>query len=73
MVLGSGFIAVVKQHDRSNLGKKGFFWLTYHSLLRETRQELNQGRILETGADTEAMQECSLLTCSLWLAQSALL
>ena len=36
-------------------------------------QELKQGRNLEVGADAEAMEECCLLTCSLWLTQSAFL
>jgi hypothetical protein len=39
----------------------------------EVRQELKQGRNLETGADAEAMEECFLLACLSWLAQPAFL
>jgi hypothetical protein len=37
-----------------------------------TGQQLEQGRILEAGADAEAMEGAALLACSPWLAQPAL-
>jgi uncharacterized protein YgbK (DUF1537 family) len=33
----------------------------------------NWGKSQEAGADAEAMKECCLLACSLWLAQPAFL
>ena len=51
--------------------KKGFIILHiavhYQS---KTGQELRQGRNLEAGADSEAMGQCCLLACFLWLSQS---
>jgi hypothetical protein len=35
-----------------------------HSTLKEVREKLKQGRILEAGADVEAMDGCCLLACS---------
>jgi hypothetical protein len=53
-------VAVVRHHDRSKSGRKGFIWLTLplHSLSskRKSRQELKQGGNLEAGADAEAME-----------------
>ena len=34
---------------------------------------IKQGRILEAGADAEAMEWCCLLACYIWLAQPAFL
>jgi hypothetical protein len=40
---------------------------------RKPAQELKQCRILEAGADAEAMEGCCLLACSSWLTQPAFL
>jgi hypothetical protein len=46
---------------------------TAHNLsLREVRAG-TQGRTLQAGTDTEAVEKCGLLTCSLWLSQPAFL
>jgi hypothetical protein len=64
---------------KSKLGRKGFIQLTLPSSKfaghhqRKAGQELKQGRILEAGADTEAMEECCLLTYPSWLAHPAFL
>jgi hypothetical protein len=39
----------------------------------ESGQELKQGRNLEAGADSEAMEGCNLLVCTSWLARPAFL
>ena len=54
-------IAVMKHHDQSNLGRKGFMWLmvlhhSHHG--RKSGLELKKGRDLEAGAEAEAMEEC---------------
>ena len=59
---------------RSKLGRKGFIWLTLPyccSSPKEVRTGTPAGQKAE--ADAEAMEECSLLACLLWLAQPALL
>ena len=64
-------IVVMKQLDQSNLGTNGFIWLMclHHcSSLKGIRQEFEQGKSLEAGADAEAVEECCLLAFSLWLA-----
>jgi hypothetical protein len=56
-------------------GGKGLFNLYFHNAVhhqRKSGQELKQGRNLEAGADSEAMEACYSLACSLWLAQPAL-
>jgi hypothetical protein len=56
------------------LGRKVFIWCTLHhycSSLKKSGQELKQGWSPESRADAEAMEECCLLACSLWLAQLA--
>jgi hypothetical protein len=56
----------MEYHNLKKLGRKGLIWLTlphYCSLLKE----LKQGRNLEAGADTEAMEGCHLLSCFTWL------
>ena len=49
----------------SNLGRRKCLWLMHpdlqYSSLPELRQELQPGRILEAGAEAEAMEECCLL------------
>jgi hypothetical protein len=54
-----------KQVGKGREGKKEI-WSTLCTVV-------HQGRNLETGADTEAMEKCCLLACSSWLAQTALL
>jgi hypothetical protein len=53
---------------------KGFIQLTFphcHSSLKEVKTGTQAGQ--EAGADTEAMEGCSLLACFPWLAQLAFL
>jgi hypothetical protein len=57
-------IAVMKHHEKSNLGREGFIWLIPHHSSSSTGQELRQSRNPESGADAEAMEECCLLICS---------
>lgn len=62
----------------SKLGRKGFIWLTfsyYCSSRKEVKTYHEQaGRNLELELmQTEAMEECCLLTCSFWLAQPVFL
>jgi hypothetical protein len=54
-------IAVMKHHEQSNLGRKGFIQLTFphHNL---SSKEVGIGT--QAGADTEAMDEFCLLGCS---------
>jgi hypothetical protein len=68
----------MKHHDQSNVGRKGFIWLTLTSTSlfiteRKLGQELRQGRNLEAGADAEAMERCYSLACSPWLSQPVFL
>jgi hypothetical protein len=42
-VLVMVFIIMMQHHDQSNLGRKGFLWLMYHNLLRETETKAAQG------------------------------
>jgi hypothetical protein len=67
-------IAVMKHHNQSNLGKKGFFcccclfWLmlSHHSLSsKEIRTGTQAEQELEAGdqIDEEAKEECCLLAC----------
>jgi hypothetical protein len=56
---------------KSKLGRKGFIWRTlpHHcSSQKKSRQELKQGRNLETGANAEAMEGAAY-----WLAPHGLL
>ena len=56
---------------KSNSVRKGK--LSTSLFITEGSQDRNsQGRNLEAGADTEAMEECCLLVDSPWLAQPAL-
>ena len=61
-------IAVRKHRGRKgSWGGKGLFGLHFHSTVhhkRKSGQELKQGRILEAGADAEAMEKWNLLVCS---------
>jgi hypothetical protein len=62
---------------KCNLGKKGFILPTVpqnnSSSSKGVGHELKQDRILEAGADAEAVKGCCLLACSSWLAQPAFL
>ena len=69
-------IVVMKHHDQKQVGEERFIGLTLpdHSLSLEAVRTGAQGRRnREAGADAEAMEECCLLACSLWLAQPTLL
>ena len=46
-------------------------WGEIGSKLKEVRTRTQQGRILEAGADAEAMKGCCLLACLSWLTQLA--
>jgi hypothetical protein len=61
----------VRYHAQKQLGEKKNH-LVYASTPLFITEE-RQGRILEVGADAEAMEECCLLACSLWLSQLAFL
>jgi hypothetical protein len=59
-----------KKRRRSKLRRKGFIQLTLPhccSSPKEVRTGTKAGQ--EAGADAEAMEECCLLVCFLWLAQ----
>jgi hypothetical protein len=77
LVLVRASVAVMKHHDpNASLGGKGLFSLNFHITVHHQRKsglELKQGRNLEAGADTAAMEECCLLACFPWLAQPAFL
>jgi hypothetical protein len=60
----------MKYHDHSNLGRKEFITVPY---CRKSGQELKQDRILEAGADAEAMERGCTLACFPWVAQPAFL
>ena len=50
-------------HELSNLGRKGFIWLTlaqHCSSLKEVRTGTQTGQEPEAGTDAEAMEECWL-------------
>ena len=63
------FVAVIDTMTESNLGRKGF--ITAHSCGSITKG--SQGRNLEAGTETEAMEEHCSLGCFSLLAQPALL
>jgi hypothetical protein len=51
---------------KNQAGKEITFTLYFHIIVHHWRklgQELKQGRNLEAGADSEAMEECYLLAC----------
>lgn len=67
-VLIRAMIAVIKNHEQKLLVNKGFaslicFHITVHHH-RKLRQELKQGKNLETEANAEAMECCCLLAYS---------
>jgi hypothetical protein len=69
----------MEHHEqKANWGEKSLFglhfiWL-FMSYGKKSGQEFNQGRILEAGADAEAMENCCLLlACFPWLTLSAFL
>jgi hypothetical protein len=67
--LSQGFYSWTKHHDQEAIwGGEDFHIAVHH---QEVRTGTQAGQ--ETGADAEAMEECSLLACFPWLAQSALL
>ena len=59
-------IAAMKQHNQSNLERKGFIWVCIS--IWKSGQELKQGWNLEAGADAEAMEGAAY-----WLAPHGLL
>lgn len=62
--LGLLSTAVVKHHDRSNLGRKRFIWLIGYSLSSGEAEVGNQGRNVDAGIEAEAMEEWCVLACS---------
>jgi hypothetical protein len=75
LYLSQGFYSYTKHYDQeASWGGKGLISLHFHIAIqtqRKSGQELTQGRNLETGADTEAMEEFFLLDCFPWLTQLA--
>jgi hypothetical protein len=72
--LRQGFYSCTNIMTKKQLGRRGFIRLTLPyccSSPRDVRTGTQAGQ--EAGADAEAMEECSLLVCFPWLAQSALL
>jgi hypothetical protein len=72
--LNQGFYSCTNIMTKKQLGRKGFIHLTLPhccSSPREVRTGTQVGQ--KAGADTEAMEGCSLLACFPWLAQPALL
>jgi hypothetical protein len=65
----------MKHNDQRNLGRKGFIQLTLLpscSSLKKSEQDLRQGRILEAGADAEAMEGAAYWLAPLdWLSLHA--
>lgn len=60
--------AMMKHHDQSHWGKKGFISLIlqhYHFHLKKSEQELKQDSDLDTGVEVEAMEGYCLLDCLL--------
>jgi len=57
---------VVKHHDRSNLGRKGFVWLSSPESQSIERIQVrnSNSRNMEVETDAEAMEGCCLLTCT---------
>jgi len=49
-------------------GGKSLFGLHFKMAIYHQRQQFKQVRILETGADANAMEDCCLLACSSWFA-----
>ena len=47
-------IALIKHHNKRNLGRKGFIW--HCSSQKKSEQEFKQGRNLKAGADAETMR-----------------
>jgi hypothetical protein len=69
-----GFYYCTNIMTKNQLGRKGFICLTLSyccSSPKEVRTGTQAGQ--KAGADTEAMEGCSLLACFPWLAQPALL
>jgi hypothetical protein len=59
-------LAREKHGQETSLRRKNLFGLHCHSTVHrrmKSGQELKQGRILEAGADAEAMMGCFLLSC----------
>lgn len=60
------FYCCSETHDQMQAGRKGLFILYFHITVhhqRDSGQELSQGRVLEAGADAEAMEGSCLLAC----------
>jgi hypothetical protein len=55
----------------SNVDSRGFISLALPPRSSQLKEVRTQGRILEAGADAEAMEVCCLLACFPWLAQLA--
>jgi hypothetical protein len=72
--LSQGFYSYASIMTKKQLERKGFIQLTLSTLLLISKgcgTGTQAGQ--EAGADAEAMEGCSLLSCFPWLAQPALL
>jgi hypothetical protein len=72
--LSQGFYSCTNIMTKNQVGKERVY-SAYTSILllitKEVRTGIQAGQ--KAGADTEAVEGCSLLACFSWLAQSALL
>jgi len=67
LVLVRVSIAAMKHDPKASWGGEGLFGLDFHSTVhyrRRSGQELKQGRNLEAGAGTKAIEGCGLMACS---------
>ena len=66
-------IALIKYRDQLELEKERVYFILQllgHTLSLKEVMEGTEGRNPEVGTDTGTMEECSLLACFPWLAQS---
>jgi hypothetical protein len=72
--LSQGFYSCTNIMTKKHLGKKAFIHLTLpHCCSSPKEVRTGTQTCQEAGADTEAMEEHSLLACYPWLAQPALI
>jgi hypothetical protein len=74
LCLSQGFYSCTNIMTKKQVGEERVY-SAYTSILLFITKEVRTGTQTgqEAGADTEAMEECSLLACFPWFAQSALL
>lgn len=59
-------MAAINTTTKSSLEREGLFQLTFlhYSTSQKEITAASEGRNLETGTETEAVEKCCLLTCS---------